>query len=86
MPRPKNATDWTTEMDQRLVGLYREGMPLSALARVMDLAEGTIRRRAAYLGLPSRGSPLGKRPKTRPQTAKPLKPGAKTLPKLGSLD
>jgi hypothetical protein len=52
----------------------------------MDLAEGTIRRRAMYLGLPPRGSPLGKRPRKNPQTAKPLKPGASTLPKLKSLD
>ena len=76
---------WSEEMDQRLRTLYGEGLSFSALAERFGFPEGAIRRRVVKLGLPKRGSAVGKRLGPPANAPKRPRAGESTLPPLDSL-
>ena len=56
MPRKPLHQPWTFETDQQLRSLWRKPLTLSAIARRMKRATGTIQLKASALGLRKRDS------------------------------
>jgi hypothetical protein len=76
---------WTPEMIERLRALWADpAMSYTAIARALGVSQNAINSKRKRLCLPTRGPPICAG-FAKPSKAKPLRPGASTLPPLRSL-
>ena len=60
---PRECVDWTDELKERLTMLWHSGASIRAIGREMAISAGAVIGKARRLGLPERGSPIGRRGK-----------------------
>ena len=60
---PRECVDWTDERMERLTALWHAGASIRAIGAEMQISHNAVIGKARRLGLPERGSPIGRRGK-----------------------